>query len=112
MSRKVAFHDGPVRAQIIAQLQWTMQPSTLLVYNESHLHTTPPEAESHFKIVLISDLFVGVSLLMRHRAVNGALEELFKSGQLHAMQLTTKTRDEWEEEGGEVPESPVCLGGT
>jgi stress-induced morphogen len=47
--------------------------SVLQVINESLGHNVPKGSETHFKVVVISDLFDGHKILARHRMVNEAL---------------------------------------
>lgn len=49
------------------------------VINESHMHSVPKGAETHFKVVVVSDQFDGLSLLQRHREVNTVLQGSFLS---------------------------------
>lgn len=92
-------------------LQNNLTPLHLEVVDESHMHSVPPGAESHFKVTVISEQFVGESLLARHRKVNTLLRGEFDLG-LHALALHTWTPTEWREKGGSVPDSPPCLGGS
>ncbi|MBF0492298.1 MAG: BolA family transcriptional regulator [Deltaproteobacteria bacterium] len=48
----------------------------------------------HLQATVISELFVGKSLLQQHQLVNGALQDVFKD-QLHALALKTFTPDQW-----------------
>ena len=67
--------------------------------------------ESHFKVVIVSDVFEGKRLVARHRAVNEAL--LDESGQLpfHSLSVgAAKTPAEWGV-SSEIPASPKCMGG-
>lgn len=50
----------------------------------------------HFKAVIVSSLFVGKSLLERHRFVFQHMKDLMAE-QIHALSLETYTLDEWEE---------------
>jgi BolA protein len=83
----------------------------LEVIDESHMHSVPEGAESHFKVVAVSERFAEHKLLVRHRMVNRELSGEFESG-LHAIALHTWTPDEWLEKNGTAPESPQCLGGS
>jgi len=96
--------------QIEKKLLESFEPLHLEVTNESHMHNVPDGAESHFRVVLVSDRFEGSPLIKRHRAVNASLEEEL-SGKIHALALHTMTPEEWYAKGGEAPESPPCLGG-
>ena len=90
----------------IAQLK----PEHLELVNESSNHNVPKGSESHFKLTLVCSVFVGQSLVQRHRTVYALLEAELKQG-LHALALHTFTPAEWEARGG-VLKSPPCLGGS
>lgn len=100
----------PIQQTIETRLRERFAPLHLEVENESHMHNVPEGSESHFRVILVSDQFVGKSLLQRHRAVNGVLAEQL-SGDVHALALHTMTPEEWFAKGGEAPQSPPCLGG-
>jgi len=87
-----------------------LQPLRLDVVNESHMHNVPPNSETHFKLVIVSDAFTDKNLVARHRVVNKLLANQLQGG-VHALSMHTYTPDEWTERGGEVPQSPPCLGG-
>jgi len=98
-----------IEDDIIEKLQTTLKPSHLEVINESDNHNVPPGSESHFKVVAVSDEFIGKMLVARHRIINKALAEELE-GPVHALALHTMTPDEWAEKAS-APESPPCLGG-
>ena len=79
------------------KLQRLLTPQALEVVNESHLHaghaSSPGTGESHFRVVVISDLFRGKSRLERHRMVNDALAEEL-AGSLHALAIKALTPEE------------------
>lgn len=91
------------------KLDEAFHPEILLVENESHMHNVAPGSESHFKVTVVSDDFIDLILIKRHRLVNRVLENELK--QIHALALHTMTRDEWFEKAGKVAESPLCQGG-
>ena len=96
--------------QIIEQkLESAFNPEFLAVENETHMHNVPPDAESHFKVTVVTNEFKGLMLIKRHRLVNKVLEEEIK--QIHALALHTLTNDEWFEKAGKVATSPPCEGG-
>lgn len=80
------------------------------VVNESGGHNVPAGSETHFKVVLVSDVFAGERLVGRHRQVNAALREEL-DGPVHALAIHTYTPQEWRERFGAAPMSPPCLGG-
>jgi len=99
------------RERIRESLQTLLSPTHLEVIDESHMHSVPEGAESHFKVVAVSARFADHKLVGRHRLVNQALKSEFESG-LHALALHTWTPEEWLEKAGVAPDSPPCLGGS
>jgi BolA protein len=87
-----------------------LSPVRLDVINESHMHNVPEGSESHFKLVIVSDSFDDKNLIGRHRMVNKLLADVLRD-KIHALSMHTYTADEWQSRGGEVPESPPCMGG-
>lgn len=68
--------------------------------DESHLHaghsgnpSGRPDAETHFRVEVVSDAFCGRPLVQRHRMVYSLLEDEFRSG-LHALSVKAYTPDE------------------
>jgi BolA protein len=102
---------GPVQRSVETKLSAAFQPLALEVINESYMHSVPPGAESHFKVVVVSDEFAGKSPVARHRAVNQALAAEIAAG-IHALSIEARTPDEWERLGGRTNASPKCLGGS
>tara|TARA_B100000902_G_C26987963_1_gene753563 strand:- start:530 stop:769 length:240 start_codon:yes stop_codon:yes gene_type:complete len=47
--------------------------------------------ECSLELLVISDNFIDVSMIQRHRMVLDLFTESFKSGELHALSLKTKT---------------------
>jgi BolA family transcriptional regulator, general stress-responsive regulator len=92
-------------------LKQTFNPMHLEVVDESHMHSVPAGAESHFNILVVSESFSGQPLVARHRLLNRTLSGELAGG-LHAIALHTWTPEEWFAKGGKVPESPPCQGGS
>ena len=80
------------------------------VVNESHQHSVPKDSETHFRLLVVSPEFEGVSRLQRHRRVNGLLAEELASG-VHALTMDLWTPAEWERQDRRPSLSPRCLGG-
>ncbi len=97
-----------MQQQIEEKLQQAFAPTHLMVSNESHMHRVAPGAESHFKVVLVSEQFAGQRPLARHRAVNSVLADEL-AGAIHALALHTYTPDEWLQRG-EAPRTAPCVG--
>lgn len=102
----------PTRQESIrTKLSSVLEPLHIDVENESRMHGVPPGSETHFKVLVVSRAFDGLSLVERHRHVNGLLREEFAAG-LHALSLRALTPDEWERQGEGGFNSPPCLGGS
>jgi BolA family transcriptional regulator, general stress-responsive regulator len=99
------------RNHLESTLREAFAPVHLLVEDESHSHSVPDGAQSHFRVVLVSPMFEGMPLIERQRRVNQALAAEFQAG-LHALALHTWTPRQWFERGGDAPISPPCLGGS
>jgi BolA protein len=88
-----------------------LQPMHLEVIDESHMHNVPEGAESHFKLLVVSEQFADEKLIGRHRRVNALLRGELDGG-MHALAIHAWTPDEWFEKGGTAPDSPQCMGGS
>ena len=99
----------PVEASINAKLIASFAPQHLQVVNESHMHSVPPGSESHFKVVIAAEGFVGKRQVQRHQAIYACLADELRNG-VHALALHTYAPDEWRATG-QAPDSPQCLGG-
>ncbi|XP_029436969.1 bolA-like protein 1 isoform X2 [Rhinatrema bivittatum] len=102
--------EKPIESSIRLKLTQSLQPVHLEVHNESHMHAVPKGSESHFKVVVISEKFNGMSLIQQHRLVNEALREEL-AGAVHALSILAKTPQQWKE-NPILNQSPPCLGGS
>ncbi|WP_438020540.1 BolA family protein [Sorangium sp. So ce315] len=96
---------------IQSKLVHALDPVHLDVENESRMHSVPAGSETHFKVLVVSEAFRGLSAVDRHRRVNDIVREEFRTG-LHALTIRALTPDEWERQGGADFRSPACLGGS
>jgi BolA protein len=64
--------------------------------------------ETHYKAVIVSDVFSGLNAVKRHQKAYASLGDLM--GQIHALALHTYTPEEWAQQGV-APASPTCKGG-
>lgn len=94
---------------ITQKLTDAFSPSHFAIENESHLHHAGKGAESHFKVTIVSEKFIGTRAVNRHREVYATLAQEFDAG-LHALALHLFTPEEWQQCGGEVIASPNCNG--
>ena len=99
-----------VENRIVVKLSESFNPTHLSVFNESYMHSVPPGSETHFKVILAADAFVGKRQVQRHQAVYACLADELKNG-VHALALHTFSPEEWQA-SGTVAASPNCLGGS
>jgi BolA protein len=86
-----------VAEKIHTQLSEAFAPASLQVIDDSAKHAghagARAEGESHFTVKIVSDKFVGLSRVARHRAVYEQLQPLFDAG-LHALAIDAKAPSE------------------
>lgn len=92
------------------KLRTAISVSELQIANESHMHSGPA-TDSHFKLVLVSDDFVGKRLVQRHQMIYKILAEELQNP-IHALAMHLYTEEEWFRKNGEVMPSPSCKGGS
>lgn len=99
-----------IQQRIEEKLKIAFMPIYLEVINESNMHHVPEGSESHFKVIVVSEHFIGERLLTRHRSVNHTLkDELARD--IHALAIHTYTPSEWQERQQSSPDSPSCRDG-
>ena len=82
-------------AQIEAKLRSALQPTSLGIEDQSHLHAGHAGArdgKGHFRVTIVSDRFEGKSLIQRHRLVYDALGSLMQSD-IHALIIEAHTQE-------------------
>lgn len=82
--------QGAVESTIEKKIRANIFVDILQIDNESDAHAVPENSETHFKIVLVSPVFDGLSLLARHRLINEFLRNEL-AGPVHALALHTYT---------------------
>lgn len=100
-----------VQNAIEARLREAYDVRELVVENESHMHSVPPNSETHFKVTLVSPAFAGQMKVKRHQGIYRVLAEEL-AGPVHALALHLYTPEEWQSSGQVSPESPNCMGGS
>ena len=78
-------------AQIEAELNAALQPASLEVQDDSHLHAGHAGAREgrHFSVTVTSGRFQGLSRVERHRLVYDALQALMPRG-IHALAIDAR----------------------
>lgn len=78
------------RAERMRTLLAALEPTLVEISDDSHLHAGHAGAASgggHFSLKIVSPRFEGQRLVMRHRLVYDALQEMMKS-EIHALAIT------------------------
>ncbi|OAA32349.1 BolA-like protein [Moelleriella libera RCEF 2490] len=93
----------PMEDAIRAKVTAAFEPQTLEIYNDSHLHSHhkamqgSTSGETHFRLVITSEVFKSKMQPARHRMVYALLrDEMAQEGGIHALQLRTLTPEEEE----------------
>ena len=58
---------------IVSQLNVSFDVENLFLENESFMHNVPPNSETHFKLVIVSNDFEELTNVKRHQAIYNAL---------------------------------------
>ena len=80
-------------------------PSVLKIVNESYMHSVPKNAETHFKLLIVSDSFNNISLVKRHQIIYKSLEDIMK--QIHALSINSFDEAEYSK-NPIILDSPNC----
>ncbi len=86
-----------------------LSPLVLEIDNESHGHNVPKNSETHFRVMLVSEAFVGLNRVKRHQLVYKAASAALEQG-VHALAMQCFTPEEWDQ-SPERLSSPPCRGG-
>lgn len=106
---EVASKHGPIGKSISSALYEKLKPIHIELVNESYMHNVPKGAESHFKVLVVSEKFDGLSLIKRHRLVNDIVKEALGDF-VHALSIVAKAPKEYDTTAKLEP-SPACRGG-
>ncbi|MCC7259590.1 MAG: BolA family transcriptional regulator [Alphaproteobacteria bacterium] len=89
---------GSVAAQIAEKIREHIAPEHLEIIDDSHRHVghagARPEGETHFTLLAVSDKFLGLSRIDRHRLVHDALREEL-AARVHALAIRAYTPEEY-----------------
>lgn len=96
------------RAQRIQDQLKSLAPVHFELENESDQHSGPQGRETHFKLLIVSQLFKNQSRVDRQRQVFDLLKIEMQTG-LHALSLRALTPQEWEMQNPQnLFQSPEC----
>ena len=95
----------PIENKIINTLNKCMNISSLKTVNESFMHNVQVDAESHFKIIIVSNDFNNLSHIQRHKLVYKHLDTIMDN--IHALSIQSFNEDEFKL-NPVVLDSPEC----
>ena len=99
-----------IKDKIEEKLKTKISSLFVEVINESPNHNVPDGAESHFKIIVVSNEFEDMKSVQRHQLIYKVLSEEMKL--IHAIAIHPFTKTEWESNNQSSSDSPDCLGGS
>jgi len=90
---------------IVSQLNSSFNVENLFLVNESFMHNVPPNSETHFKLVIVSNDFTELTNVKRHQCIYNALNDTMSK--IHALSIQAFTIDEYLK-NPIILESPDC----
>ena len=99
-----------IKDKIEEKLKTQISSLYVEVINESPNHNVPDGAESHFKVIVVSNDFENMKAVQRHQLIYKALNEEMKL--IHAIAIHPFTKIEWDKNNQSSSDSPDCLGGS
>lgn len=94
-----------IHKAIIEDLHMAFSVEHLYLENESSMHNVPPNSESHFKLVIVSNDFIDLSRVKRHQNIYSALNRFMKK--VHALSIQAFTIEEYNK-NPVILSSPDC----
>jgi len=98
-----------IQQTIEQKLQAALKPAHLQVINESSGHNVAPGSETHFRLLIVSSVFEGLSAVKRQQHIYRLLADEL-AGEVHALTMQTLTPEQWQQDQS-LTQSPPCLGG-
>ena len=98
-------NKGFIENKIINTLNESLNISSLKILNESYMHNVPEDAESHFKIVIVSNDFSNLSQIQRHKLVYKHLGNIMDD--IHALSIQSFNEVEFKS-NPTILNSPEC----
>lgn len=95
-----------IKEKIENKIKQSFLVEYLQIDNESHKHRNLPNAETHFRMIIVSDDFIKQLPVKRHQSVYKML--CTEMNLIHALSLHTYTKNEWQQQQT-LPTSPQCM---
>ena len=86
-----------MRQRITEKLK-ALEYQELALIDESHKHRghiDGREFETHFKLTIVSNVFIGQTIVNRHKMVYNLLSDELATGGLHALSISALTEEEY-----------------
>lgn len=96
-----------VKQTLEHKLSQAFAPKYLQLINESHSHRVAPGAETHFKVIIVSDHFSGENRVHRHRTIHKVLQQELDDS-LKALSIQAFSPEEWSQ-NATIISSPPCV---
>ena len=81
-------------------------PLYIELVNESFMHNVPRGSESHFKLVVVSNIFKNMTLIQRHKHIYSSLNTIMNN--IHALSINAFDIDEFKLNPTQS-KSPDCI---
>ena len=94
-----------IENQIIEIINDKLSPSVLNIINESFMHNVPTGSESHFKLIIVSEVFKDLTNVKRHQLIYRTLNEIMD--EIHALSIHAFDEKEYNA-NPVVIDSPNC----
>ena len=94
-----------IESQIIDVINDKLSPSVLNIINESFMHNVPTGSESHFKLIVVSEVFKDLTNVKRHQLIYRTLNEIMD--EIHALSIHAFDEKEYNA-NPVVIDSPNC----
>ena len=94
-----------IENQITEIINDKLSPSVLNIVNESFMHNVPSGSESHFKLIVVSNIFKDLPNVKRHQLVYRTLDKIMD--EIHALSIHAFDENEYNE-NPVVIDSPNC----
>ena len=94
-----------IESQIIDIINNKLSPSVLNLINESFMHNVPTGSESHFKLIVVSEVFKDLTNVKRHQLIYRTLNEIMN--EIHALSIHAFDEKEYNA-NPVVIDSPNC----
>jgi len=96
------------RAERIQNQLEVLKPLHFELENESDSHSGPKGRETHFKLLIVSELFLDQSRIDRQRQIFDLVKTEMQTG-LHALSIRALTQAEWQTQKAQnLFQSPEC----